>query len=459
MLYYLIKFLAVLSLERFFDKIIVEHKERIHPDHPTIYVANHPNTMMDAMVAGYAVGKRIHFTAKSTIFANPVASWFLKKVGLVPIYRREDNPDQMGKNEDIFIRLYEHLETGSSFLIFPEGISISDRLLHEIKTGAARIAFGAEVRNKFSLNVQIVPVGLNYSDYQKFRSDVYCRFGYPIFINEYKDNYEEDPIRAVKEVTEKIKHQLEKVTTTLPESELSDLVDFVNTIYKKDLMVEMGLETKSVEDEFFVTKGIIDAVEWYKHHHPEITKIMSKEMGNYLRTLQRLQLRDDFLSPARKGIKFKRRLKSWFFLVIGFPVFLWGAINNFPGYKIPRVLTDRITHEDTFISSVKLMVGIAAFVLFYTIQIWLSWFLFHNKLISIIYGLTLVPSGNFALEYYRRAQNYRQHLIFLSLFYRKRSLIYGLIQKRMALIESLNEAKEEFLSMVEKQKRTSEENQ
>ncbi|MCH8069027.1 MAG: 1-acyl-sn-glycerol-3-phosphate acyltransferase, partial [Candidatus Marinimicrobia bacterium] len=341
MLYYLIKFLAVLSLERFFDKIIVEHKERIHPDCPTIYVANHPNTMMDAMVAGYAVGKRIHFTAKSTIFANPIASWFLKKVGLVPIYRREDSPDQMGKNEDIFIRLYEHLETGGSFLIFPEGISISDRLLHEIKTGAARIAFGAEVRNKFSLNVQIVPVGLNYSDYQKFRSDVYCRFGYPIFINEYRDNYEKDPVQAVKEVTEKIKHQLEKVTTTLPESELSDLVDFVNTIYKKDLMVEMGLETKSVEDEFFVTKGIIDAVEWYKQHHPESTKIMSKEMGNYLRTLQRLQLRDDFLSPARKGIKFRRRLKSWFFLVFGFPVFLWGAINNFPGYKIPRVLTDR----------------------------------------------------------------------------------------------------------------------
>ncbi|MCH8068312.1 MAG: hypothetical protein IID16_03415, partial [Candidatus Marinimicrobia bacterium] len=104
------------------------------------------------------------------------------------------------------------------------------------------------------------------------------------------------------------------------------------------------------------------------------------------------------------------------------------------------------------------MVGIAAFVLFYTIQIWLSWFLFHDKSISIIYGLTLVPSGNFALEYYRRAQNYRQHLIFLSLFYRKRSLIYGLIQKRMALIESLNEAKEEFLSMVDEQKITSEEN-
>ncbi|MEE9167170.1 MAG: lysophospholipid acyltransferase family protein [Candidatus Neomarinimicrobiota bacterium] len=446
MLYTLIRLVAILSLERFFHNIVVEHRERVPKNRPTIFVANHPNTMIDAMLVGYAVGKRIHFLAKGTLFTNRIASWLLGRMGLVPLYRYQDDPAQMLRNEEVFRRLYDHLRQGGSFLIFPEGTSEPERRLQRIKTGAARIAFGAENEYDFRLGVHIVPVGLNYSDYEKFRSDAYCRFGHAIIPGELKREYEKDPTQAVRSVTNRIKVNLEKLTTYLPEDGLAETVSNLERIYKKELMVDLGMKLKSMKDDFLATKGIIRAVEWFYHNQRERVEQIQKRIATYLRNLERLHIRDEFLSPRRSGLGFRKRLKAWLLMVLGFPLYLWGTINNFIPYILPRWYVNRFVDKKTFVSSVKLLVGLGSFVIFFSLQSWFTWHLFHARWITILYAISLIPSGNFALYYFRKASNYRQHMIFLSLFYRRRNLVYDLIQQRMELIESLNRARDEYLA-------------
>lgn len=446
MLYYFIRLFAILSLERFFHKIVIEYQDRVLEGHPTIYVANHPNTMIDAMLIGYAVKKKICFLAKGTLFINRISSWFLNKIGLVPVYRRRDDPTLIHRNEEIFLKLYEHLERGGSFLIFPEGTSEPDRKIHPLKTGAARIAFGVEERNNFRLGLQIVPVGLNYSDYRKFRSDVYCRFGRPIIPKHHREEYKENPVQAVQNLTDEIKTSLEKVTTHLEESSLSETVSNLEAIYKKELMVDLGMEQNSMKDDFLVTKGIIKAVEWFHEHQPERVQRIQKKIRSYLRNLERLHIKDEFLTPTRTGIGFMQRLKAWIFLVLGFPLYLWGVVNNIIPYIVPRLYVHKFMTQITFISSVKLLMGLGAFVLFYTFQSWLSWFFFHTKWITVVYAILLIPSGYYALYYLKKARNYRQHMVFISLFYRRRILIYNLIRQRMRLIESINRAKDEYFA-------------
>lgn len=446
MLYYLIRILAVLSLERFFHSIVVEHRERIPVDRPIIFVANHPNAVMDAMLMSYAVGRRIHFVAKSTLFTNRIACWFFGKLGVVPIYRLQDDPAQMHRNVDMFRRLYDLLERGGSFLIFPEGRSEPVRKIEPIKTGAARIAFGAEKESDFRLGVVIMPVGLNYSDYERFRSDVYCRFGHPIIPGELKKEYEEDPLRAVRSVTREIRVSLEKLTTYLPEIDLEETVSNLEAIYKKELMMDLGMKAKSMKDDFLVTKGIIKAVEWFYERHPQRAQRMQKRIASYLTTLERLHIKDEFLSVGRPGIGFRRRSKAWLFMVVGFPLFVWGTINNVAPYLVPRWFVNRFVEQKTSVSSIKLLVGFGSFTVFYALQIWLGWYSFHHKWFTIIYAVSLIPSGNYALYYLKKARNYRQHLIFLSLFYRRRILIYSLIRQRMRLMESLNRARDEYFA-------------
>ena len=446
MFYYFIRLLAILSLERFFHKIDVEYRDQIPEDLPTIYVANHPNSMIDAMIVGYAVGQRICFTAKSTLFSNKIAAMILRRIGMVPVFRRHDDPNMMFKNEEVFSQLYEHLEKKDSFLIFPEGISEPERKIQPVKTGAARIAFGVEERNNFELGVQIIPVGLNYSEYRKFRSDVYCRFGRPISLITCREKYEKDPAQAVRDLTHDIELNLKKLTTHVEEDKLSEIVSDLEAIYKKELMTDLKMERKSMKDDFLVTKGIIQAVEWFNQHQPDRMKRVHKKIRSYLRNLERLHIKDEFLSPHRSGIGFIKRLKAWMFLILGFPIYLWGLLNNILPFILPRFYVNKFIKQKTFISSVKLMVGLGSFIVFYTIQSWLCWYLFHNKWMTILYVISLVPSGNFVFFFVKKARNYRQHLVFLSLFYRRRILVYNLIRQRMRLIESLNRARDDYFS-------------
>lgn len=446
MIYAFIKALTTLSLKRFFRKIVVEHSDRVPGDSPTIFVSNHPNTMIDAMVVGYAVGKRIHFVAKSTLFSNRVASWFLRKLGMVPIFRPQDDPDQMHRNVEVFQMLYDLLEKGGCFLLFPEGISEPARRLQPIRTGAARIALGAEEKSDFRLGVRIVPVGLNYSAPERFRSDVYCRFGYPIVPGELKGQYESDPVQAALDLTERIRINLEKLTTHIQKDELEETVSNLEKIYKRELMVDLGMKLKSMKDDFLVTKGIVKAVEWFQNHQPERAQQLRKKIGRYLKTLNRLHIKDEFLSPTRSGIGFLQRLNAWMYLVLGFPLFVWGLINNFVPFILPLFYARRFVKQKTLVSSMKLMMGLGSFAIFYGLQTWLVWLLFSSKWVTAFYAVSLIPSGNFALSYLRKAKNYQQHLIFLSIFYRKRLLIYDLIRQRMRLIEALDRARDEYMA-------------
>ncbi|MFQ6616283.1 MAG: lysophospholipid acyltransferase family protein [Fidelibacterota bacterium] len=446
MLYHLIRLIAVVSLDRFFRRIVVAHRGRVAHDGATILVANHPNTLMDALVVGYAAGRKVHILTKSTLFSSRVGRWFLTKMGVVPVYRRQDDPTQMDRNEEIFGKLYDLLEHRGSLLIFPEGISEPGRKLQKIRTGTARIALGVEARNKFSLDVRIIPVGLNYSDIQRFRSDVYCRFGKPIRPLDYREAYENDPVQAVRALTGEVRSGLEKVLAVVDEGDPEAVIDSLETIYKQELMMDLGLDTQSKTDDFMVTKGIIAAVRWFFRRDPDRVRKMETQMKTYLHNLERLKLKDEFLKPTRRGIGFGKRLKAWLFLVLGFPLYVWGMVNNVVPYVIPRLLTRYLIKQYTFISSAKLLAGMGSFIIFYLAQTRLIWDFTGNKWVTGLYALSLIPTGNFALHYYRKAVNYRQHLVFLSLFYRRKNLIYGLIQQRMNLIESLNQARDEYLA-------------
>ena len=100
-------------------------------------------------------------------------------------------------------------------MIFPEGTSISERRLRPLKTGAARIALGAEARHGFKLGLQVVPVAINYFDPSRFRSDVLLNVAPPIRVATYAAAYARDPDEAADQLTEAIRVALASCDSTL----------------------------------------------------------------------------------------------------------------------------------------------------------------------------------------------------------------------------------------------------
>ena len=168
----------------------------------------------------------------------------------MPVYRKIDDEENMGRNKDSFKKGYEILENNGAFLIFPEGVSIGKRVLEKLKTGAARIGLEAESKNDFDLNIAIIPIGLSYSDQIRFRSNVMIRFGNPIKLKDFEKDYKLNEIDAVKKVTSIIRKSLNELTNYYQTDQIEDIVQGLELIYKMELMTELGMEVDNKNDDF-----------------------------------------------------------------------------------------------------------------------------------------------------------------------------------------------------------------
>lgn len=73
----------------FRDLRVVFHGE-IPKDEPVIFVANHRNSLLDALVViAFCTREPIALT-RASVFQSPVARFFLKLVGCIPIHRFRD---------------------------------------------------------------------------------------------------------------------------------------------------------------------------------------------------------------------------------------------------------------------------------------------------------------------------------------------------------------------------------
>ncbi|MEI6596571.1 MAG: 1-acyl-sn-glycerol-3-phosphate acyltransferase, partial [Bacteroidota bacterium] len=173
MIYSFIKLVLKGTIRIFFRSVHISNANFIPSQGPLIILANHPSTFMDPIIIAAIVKQKIYFLGKGELFKGAIANWILPKLNIIPVYRKQDDPSQLNKNADTFKKCYEHLEKGGVLLIFPEGLSITERKLKPIKPGSSHIALGAEARNDFKLDLKIVNIGLNYENQHQFNRDVF----------------------------------------------------------------------------------------------------------------------------------------------------------------------------------------------------------------------------------------------------------------------------------------------
>ena len=158
--------------------------------------------------------------------------------------------------------------------------------------------------------MKIIPVGLSYSDVIRFRSDVFVRFGKPISLGDYQASFVVDEKQTVNNVTDEIEIALNKLTTNVNELEIADLVECLELIYKKELILEMGLELESKQDDFSVTRGLINAVEWYQDRYPEKVERFREVIAQYLDRLEALNIQESYLGPGGRELTLLNRITS-----------------------------------------------------------------------------------------------------------------------------------------------------
>jgi len=158
------------SYVKIFFRIFYKHiqsygKENIPHKKPMIFAGNHQNALMDPAAILLTNPNQSVFLTRADIFNNPILLKIFTSFKMLPVYRIRDGADNLKNNERIFNKSVEILEAKMSVALFPEATHTDKRRLRPLKKAVPRIAFMAEDKNDFNLDLQIVPVGIYYEDY------------------------------------------------------------------------------------------------------------------------------------------------------------------------------------------------------------------------------------------------------------------------------------------------------
>jgi glycerol-3-phosphate O-acyltransferase / dihydroxyacetone phosphate acyltransferase len=448
MLYALLKIVVKIALKVFYKKVHIQTKGPLPRTGPLIVVANHPNTFMDPLVIASMLKQQVYFLTNGSVFKSPWAAWLLKRMNMIPVYRKEDVPGKTPDNRQTFAKCWQFLSEKGSLLIFPEGSSVNERRLRKLKTGTARIALGYEAENNFQGGLRILTVGLNYSQANRFRSELFVHVDEAIEVAHFASAYQRDPYEASNALTDLIRERLESHLIITRNEEEDRLAKQVEALYGKRLAQHLELSLKDSEQEFLLTKGIVAAIHHFEEQQPQRMAALRTQVEDYWSKLERLGLRDEVMGKPERQ-KPGATWLSVFLTVLGFPVYLYGLLNNYIPYILPSKVARLITREEVYMAPIMMAVGIFSFSILYALQIafFHSWA--GNPWLTALYALSLPISGFFVLYYWNHLVASFHNWRFKAVLQRKQTLIVTLKEKRGLILRQLEEAKTDFLAWQE----------
>jgi 1-acyl-sn-glycerol-3-phosphate acyltransferase len=160
MLYLMLKPLMRLAIWLYFGKVRREGLQHIDNGRPSLILANHTASFMDAMITAVHVKRRIWFFTRGDVFRYRWIATMLRSLGMLPVYRMRDGKERLQENESSNEEALRILARGGAVLIFAEGESSVEKIFKPLKKGPFRLAVRASetpAEKPF-----LVPLGINY---------------------------------------------------------------------------------------------------------------------------------------------------------------------------------------------------------------------------------------------------------------------------------------------------------
>lgn len=158
--------------------------ERIPKDGAVIYAPNHTGTLMDALIVVAMSHEPTVFIARADIFKNPKLARLFRFFKMAPIMRMRDGIEEVKKNNKTIEMAADVLKDRIPLCIFPEGKHQTKYSLQPLSKGIFRIALQAK-EQLGDTPLYIVPMGIRYGNFFRFRSTVTLQVGNPINVGEF----------------------------------------------------------------------------------------------------------------------------------------------------------------------------------------------------------------------------------------------------------------------------------
>jgi 1-acyl-sn-glycerol-3-phosphate acyltransferase len=367
-IYSLLRSAAGVALRWYYADVTFVGVERIPAHGPLLVAVNHPNALVDVLVAARAVPRQLQFTAKATLFANPLAAFLLRRVGVLPLRRASDEaasgaPLDPSRNAQSFAAVSEALSRSSAVLIFPEGKSHDDPAMAPSRTGAARMVIQARDTHKVS-GTRVVPIGLIFERKDRPRSRIVAIIGDPIDA----DAIVQASADAVAELTSAIDTALRSLTlnySTVDEAKRdAEVARMLQAVLRFEAPpVDAPTDFRQRAE---IARMLPDIRAALHGDRPEVRARATTLEASLIRFAERLRAArvspDDFSIERDYGHGAIFVLRETAVLLLAGPIALWGWINHLVPFRAALLAGRRVRHSAAD-PAMRTIVAGAAFVL------------------------------------------------------------------------------------------------
>jgi len=419
-----------LALRIYFQRIEVTGLEHVPLETPVIFVLNHPNALVDPVFLLCLAPRRVSFLAKAPLFHMPVIGYLVKALDSLPVYRRQDEGQDVTKNQETFIAARKLLAKGGTIGICPEGVSHDEPGLRPIKTGAARISLAAVSTGEVS-ELRIVPAGLYYTSKTSFRSSALLYFGTPLNVTPVKLEPDGSPPRdAVRQLSNEIEQALRAVILDALHEEA------LQTIARAERIFSSGANDgdDSLKDELRLQQRFVKAYSILEGRQPERLRRLEQRMIRFEEELNQAGVDAEELSvPSSTWNVFVAIVKrSLLFLLMLAPAAL-GTVAHYPAYRLGGYLATKLSRDsEDIISTVKIISAMLLFPLTWVILVVIGYALFGWW--AAVLALLIVPvCGYAAIIFFEELDKSIAGIRVLTFFLVRRRFFVRLLAERKAI--------------------------
>lgn len=340
----------------------------------TIYVSNHAASFMDPLVIAVYQNPIVFFMTRSDVFK----SWLqpiLWMSHMLPIYRQQDGENTKAKNDEVFKKCAKILTGGRNLLIFGEGFTddVFIRRLKPLKKGAVRIGFDTLESINWSKKIYIAAVGVNYGDPNYFRSEILISNSERICLNDYKEEYLENPNKVITDLTKNIETLLQEQLTHVENEKWVFFHEHVSRIFKNGLHPDDADFSIPLKKRWENSRKLARWMNEKELDKDQELFALKEDLTSYFAALKKKKISDDVFLEAKRKTPSKQAQRILSLLLL-FPFVPIGFIHFYLPYRFVKNFAEKTFKRRVFWSSIKMTMGMAILGIF---NIPLVWALYH----------------------------------------------------------------------------------
>jgi len=349
-LYFVMYYILNYTLRLYFRNIKVHNKPSKFGK--TIYVSNHAASFMDPLVIAAFNRSVVYFLTRSDVF-TPFTKPIFWIAHMLPIYRQRDGVNTKEKNNEVFKKCTETLLRNRNLLIFGEGVTDDQfvRRLKPLKKGALRIGFTTLEACDWKENVYIAAIGCNYSNPSRFRSDLLIKNSKPILLNDFKEEYLENPSKVISKLTLKIQRVLQSELTHVDAIEDTSYHERIMMVQRKG-MCDTFSNRPNLKERWSYSSSLATKI---NEGSIQLTDDIKDEIDSYFNNLKDMGVSDDLVFDSKSN-SFKT--SQFLFQLMTLPIAVLGFIHCSLFYFSIKEFVEKKFRRDVFWGSTKLIMMI-----------------------------------------------------------------------------------------------------